>query len=146
MILDLSSQMLYNEPESMLAFWGDHAMAHAAIASRLGSRLTLDVDVSVAFGSGVVIASSVFDLADQGALSQWVSGMADPENAESLPESLREWLLAHQALHVAEMQALNGTTPFDLSVLDVRNEGQVFEWHDTHSRLHRIETQALGIQ
>lgn len=144
MILDLASQMPYNDRESLLGFWGDHAMSHGSIARRLGSRLDENPQVSVAFGSGDVIASSIFDVGDQAALAQWAQGMSDPDNADAHPEELVQWLQAHQALHVAETQALAITTPFDLSVLDVRKEGQFLDWMDTHARLHKQEDDALG--
>lgn len=145
MMLDLSSQMPYNRRDAMLSFWGDHAMAHGSIAQRLGSRLTDSVELTVTFGSGDVVEGGLFDLADQGALAQWVEGMDDPDNAPGKPQALHEWLQAHQALHIAEIQALGITTPFDLSVLDVRSENQFLDWMDVHARLHRSENDALGI-
>lgn len=143
MILALSSQMPYADRTAMLAFWGDHAMAHGTIASRLGSRLSDDV-IGVDFGSGEVISSSLFDLSDQAALAQWVQGMADPDNAPPRPEALHAWLQAHQALHVAESSALSVTTPFDFSVIDVRSREQFLDWMDQHARLHQQESAALG--
>lgn len=145
MMLDLYASMPFADRAAMLAFWGDHAMAHGTIASRLGTKLSDTVDLSVSFGSGDVIAEGIFDIADQVALAQWAQSMTDPDNAAAYPEALNTWLQNHQALHVAEIQALGITTPFDLSVLDARSQDQFNDWMDTHARLHKAENYALGI-
>lgn len=145
-MLDFYGQMPFGDVQSMLAFWGDHAMAHASIAGRLGSKLTDTIDIGVPLGSDeLVTSSSVFDVADQAALGEWIQGMTDKDKAPSRPDALQRWLEAHYALHAAELQALNSSSSYDLSVLDVRDPMQFMDWMDAHARLHAAENDALGI-
>lgn len=148
MMISLSAQMPWGDRQGLISFWGDHAMAHATIASRLGASFTGAAQLTQEFGEGVLVTPRIFDVADQGALAAWAEIMSlakGGEDAPSVPPVLREWLEAHQALHVAELQAMNQSAIFDLSVMDVRDERQFSDWMDTHARLHDTENQALGI-
>lgn len=134
MILDLDSQMDWGDTTGLVAFWGDHAVEHATIARGIAAQ----------FDSG----SQLFDLSDQGALQAWVTAVEATkrqQDAEAMPAPVRDWLDQHQALHVAELQAMGASASFDLSVLDLRDRDQFSDWLDTHQRLHALERQTLGI-
>jgi hypothetical protein len=126
--LALQSQTAFGDADGLL-FWAQaHEESHQSYVKKLVATYS--------------IKPPSFDLIDEGAMADWIEAMRKgPEGF--MTDRLRNWLLAHDRMHQAELAALKYTGPTNITTADFRNEDQFYGWMLDHQQLHDAEDTVL---
>jgi hypothetical protein len=60
------------------------------------------------------------------------------------PEFVQQWLVNHEAIHAA-LRSVTAVSGNDLSIVDLSNEGEWFNWLDDHAQEHIAFRGALSV-
>lgn len=126
--LDLESQLAFADEVALQQWALDHAQIHLNYAVKLYSIYK--------------VQSPMIDLTDEGAMSDWVQAMQDQEQGAMTPR-LRDWLFAHQKIHLAELQAIGAGSTVDLQTVDFHDKDQFYDWMYNHQQIHDVEDTIL---
>lgn len=129
-MVQLLSQMPYGDADSMVSFFGDHAIEHQNYGDTIFAKFSAKV--------------ATFDVADQLAMREWIAVMSGDKDAV-MGAALQAWLEAHEERHKGELSAMKKSASFDLSEVDFRDPAQFETWMKTHGQLHQFQDQALGL-
>lgn len=128
MIVDITSDIKFNDPAGLRNFMLDHRFTHARTTAYVSAHL------------GIQLPDIL--LLDSNAENDWLDAMA---NQSPVSPSLRDWLERHAELHQAEYYALLlGQTP-DLAVADFSNEEGFYFWMYAHRQLHDAVASSIGV-
>lgn len=130
MIVQLLSQMPYGDADSIVSFFGDHAIEHQNYSDTIFAKFTAQV--------------AGFDVADQLAMREWIAAMSGEEGAV-MGAALQAWLESHNELHKAELAAMKASGSVDLSEVDFRDPGQFETWMKAHAQIHQFEDRTLRL-
>lgn len=137
----IASDMVFGDGNALRNFALSHRFSHNDIQTTIASDL-----------GGLSVPG--FDVADERAHQAWELAMLQKKDIPAeAKQALSRWLLLHAQIHQGEYDALGlgdiGSAfdgqSFDLSTVDMGDEGQFYFWMQAHQQIHDAENSALGI-
>jgi hypothetical protein len=129
--MQIYSSFDYGDEPGLRSFFLENGLRHQLYAT--------------VFATQIGKVTPMFDVYDTMMVDAVVHMMQNKDGKQTMPQSLKNWLLNHASLHDAEIKILTQQQDFDLYDVDFSSPEEFYEWLSIHSSIHDYVDQALGV-